>query len=176
MWKLKYLDIETTGLYSTTDKIITIQYQELTPRGIPKNDLTVLKEWENSERKILYDFYPVLQDLETIWIGENLTFDFSFLAEKLELYQLRTITLDDLNEMLFIDTKTVCILINNSLFKGWNKIVKSTNKYTGEQIPFFYEKKQYDKILEYIQTETKDFLSFYQKIVKLLPQLKEKLI
>ena len=49
-----YFDMETTGLNFNTDKIITIQWQELDGMtGEPVAELNILKSWESSEKEIL---------------------------------------------------------------------------------------------------------------------------
>ena len=52
-----YLDIETQGLDSEVDKIITIQYQKLKwGTNEPDGPLVILKSWESSEKEILEQF------------------------------------------------------------------------------------------------------------------------
>ena len=52
-----YLDIETLGLEPLEDKIVTIQYAEIDYiTGDQKSELTILKEWETSEKDILEKF------------------------------------------------------------------------------------------------------------------------
>ncbi len=78
-----YFDIETTGFDPLTDKIITIQFQELDRfTGEPIGVLNILKEWESSEKEILTDFLPNLTKYawDFIMIGNNLLFEFSFLT------------------------------------------------------------------------------------------------
>jgi len=50
-----YFDIETTGLDPERDKVITIQTQRLVGRtGEPIDEVNILKEWESSEKEIIY--------------------------------------------------------------------------------------------------------------------------
>ena len=76
-----YLDIETTGLNPSRDKIITIQYQQLDRNtGAPIGELIILKEWESSEKDILRKFAIDTKVLDSyafsfVPVGNNLTFE-----------------------------------------------------------------------------------------------------
>ena len=73
-----------------------------------------------------------------------------------------------------IDIKYTLVMANNLSFKnaGLNKL---TNKQVdGKQIPIYYKDKEYDKIIDYINEETKCFTDSFQNIVKLLKEGKEK--
>lgn len=83
-----YFDIETTGLDAKTNKIITIQFQELHRNtGEAIGELTILKEWESSEREILKEFIRksgIEEDYPFTFIptGYNLGFEHNFLKER----------------------------------------------------------------------------------------------
>ena len=51
-----FFDIESIGLNSEENKIITLQYQQLDKTGNPLGDLIILKEWESSEEEIIKHF------------------------------------------------------------------------------------------------------------------------
>ena len=66
----------------------------------------------------------------------------------------------------YLDLKPIVVLLNNGNFKE-AKLDKFTNKpHDGKLVKEWYEKKQYDKIEEYIREEAKAFLEFLQKIKK----------
>ena len=168
-----YLDIETTGLFPSLDKIITIQYQKIDSLGNPLEPLTILKEWDNSERAILSGFYPIMTEPKTIFVGKNLSFEYAFFGEKYRKYEMLDLTFEDFNKQMMIDVYSVCVLINKGVFLGWSKIIQNTNSIMNHEILILYKNKQYDKILSYIKTETSDFLNFYRNIALLLPKLKK---
>ena len=83
-----YLDIETTGLDTIQNKIITIQYMELERNTAkPTGPLKILKEWESDEKTILNKFISdsgIAEDYKFTFIpvGFNLQFEHGFfLAE-----------------------------------------------------------------------------------------------
>src|SRR3989442_9765925 len=85
---LCYFDIETTGLDTIKDQIITIQSQKLDMlKGYAAGPLKILKVWDDnqSEKSIVSQLAPLLLDSDPfrfIPVGNNLVFDFKFLAAK----------------------------------------------------------------------------------------------
>ncbi|HLC37158.1 MAG TPA: hypothetical protein VJJ53_00015, partial [Candidatus Nanoarchaeia archaeon] len=56
-----YLDLETQGLNPETDKIVTLQYQQLNSEGDPVGNLVILKEWELGEEELIKRFLTVFR-------------------------------------------------------------------------------------------------------------------
>ncbi len=175
-----YFDIETTGLDAKKDKIITIQYQELDRNtGKSIGDLTILKEWESSERDILDKFIKETKvdsnyAFDFVPTGYNLTFEHNFLKERTAKHSLNPL---DILSKPFIDLRAIGILMNNGEFKG-SGLDKITGKATdGRMIPIWYQNKEYGEIISYIQNETKAFIEFnewlYQEMPKCLKKFKE---
>ena len=171
-----YFDIETTGLDAKTCKIITIQFQELHRNtGEAIGELTILKEWESSEREILAEFirksgiedsYP----FTFIPTGYNLGFEHNFLKERTGLHSLNPI--DILNKP-FIDLRAFGIIMNKGEFKGSGLDQITAKQSNGKQVPIWYGKKEYDKIEEYIKDETKSFIHFNAWLYKTMPEFLE---
>jgi DNA polymerase III alpha subunit (gram-positive type) len=172
-----YLDIETTGLKPDVDEIVTIQYQELDRNsGAAIGPLVILKAWESSEKEIIEKFLkdtPFLDEytFSFIPVGYNLGFEHNFLRKRAEVHGLPEI--DILNKP-FIDLHGVGILMNRGEFKG-SGLDKLTGKdRDGMLVPVWYKVKNYDKIVEYIEMETKEFLKFnvwlYQKMPEVLKE------
>lgn len=173
-----YLDIETTGLNPTRNKIITIQFQELNRyTGEAKGELIILKEWESSEKEILKEFMSKTNILtggfNFVPVGYNLNFEHNFLKIRTTINNLPLI--DILNNP-FIDLRAIGILMNKGQFKG-SKLSDITGKQEdGINIPVWYENKDYDKIIKYIKNETIEFIKFntwlYEKMPYLLAEFK----
>jgi len=55
---LHYLDIETTGLDSEKDKVITVQFAKIDFKtGMMAQPINVIAEWQSSEEDILKKKY-----------------------------------------------------------------------------------------------------------------------
>ena len=175
-----YLDIETTGLDPKKDKIITIQFQELDRyTGDAIGELTILKEWESSEKEIISQFTEksnILHeyDFSFVPVGYNLGFEHDFIKIRSELNGLPSL---DILHCPFIDLRAIGILMNQGQFKGSGLSDLTNKKGIGMQIPGWYERKEYDKIIDYIENETEEFIKFnmwlYVKMPSLLPELKQ---
>lgn len=171
-----YLDIETTGLNSKKDKIITIQYQRLDQKtGKPLNELKILREWDSSEKEIIKKFldetkitskYP----FDFIPIGYNLSFVSNFLKTRTFFYRLKPLYL---LSRPFIDLKVIGILMNKGEFKGAGLNQLTNKEKKGNNVPIWYEHKEYGKIIYYIHQKTKDFLDFNSWTLKKMPELLE---
>ncbi len=185
-----YFDLETTGLDENKSKIITIQYQPLYHlRGnlyTPSEDsswepskLTILKEWDSDEKTILKQMYDKFlsnpekrEDFKPI--GNNLTFEGKFLKKRMLHYGI----IDDETPLKFghldgLDVRPVAILINSGLgdyakFFGKHKV--------GENVPAWYSKNEYDKIIDYVVDETKSFIKTFDFLMLELPKLRDKLL
>ena len=168
-----YLDIETTGLNPTKDKIITIQFQELDRyTGEAIGELIILKEWESSEKEILKQFISKTDILSGgfnfVSVGYNLNFEHNFLKIKTAMNNLPLV--DILNNP-FIDLRAIGILMNKGQFKG-SKLSDLTGKQEdGINIPLWYENKEYTRIINYIINETKEFVKFNSWLYKKMPFL-----
>jgi len=168
-----YLDIETEGFKPETDKIVTIQFQELDGYGKAKGSLIIFKEWEMGEEEMIKTFYKKLFG-NSVWdfipIGTNLIFDLTFIWAKFKKYGL---DVDPLDKYLYakpiIDIKYSLIIANDLEFKG-SGLDQMTNKKTnGRNIPIFYKNKEFDKIESYIIQETESFIECLQKLrIKLM--------
>jgi len=153
---LCYFDMETTGLNPRLHKIITIQYQCLyEPFLEPLSDLTILKEWESSEKDILGESLEVFigeDPLDFIPVGVNLAFDFRFLYHRVkylmpEYVERYKSTLEYLVwQKPYIDLKPVLVMVNDFRFEGYDRLVEEYMKIkarekpvlTGSTIPYLY--------------------------------------
>ena len=172
-----YFDIETYSPGDNPnpekDKVITIQYQKINLKtGKPKGKLTILKEWESSEKEIVTQFYDeFFRDEKSVWdfvaVGYNLNFEWEFLISKFDKYIGKKFTSRDIHyKRPYLDLKPIVVLLNGGKFKG-SSLDKFTNKtYDGTVIKKWYETHQYTQIEKYIEDETEAYLEFLQKIVK----------
>ncbi len=177
-----YLDIETTGLNPEKDQIITIQYQELDRRtGEAIGELRILKSWESSEKEIIEQFISDSKILDNyrfsfVPIGFNLNFEHNFLKTRTEKNGLPQI--DILNNP-FLDLKIIGVIMNKGEFKGAGLDKLTGKEKNGSHIPGWYQNKEFDKIIEYIKIETREFIKFnswlHKKLPGLLGQFKEEI-
>ena len=172
-----YLDIETTGFNSETDKILTIQYQRLDDRdgGKPVGELTILKSWDSSEEEIVKEFFKRFiteNSWDFIPVMQNHLFEFKFLFDKFKKYCGWDV---DIMKFMFskpfLDIKYTLVMANQLSFKGAG-LDKMTNKtMDGKQVPIWFANKDYKSIEEYIKMEAKAFIEFFEKIVEKLPNI-----
>src|SRR3989338_2796348 len=168
-----YLDIETTGLDPKKDKITTIQYQELDRNTAePIGKLKILKEWETSESEIIKKFIKDSKITDKykfsfVPVGYNLWFEHNYIREKCEQYALPKV---DILDRPFIDIHTCAVIMNKGEFKnsGLDKMTKKPS--SGKVIPLWYEKKEYNKIINYIEIETVEFIRLTKWLYKELPE------
>lgn len=166
-----YLDIETTGKDPETDKIITIQYQELDRFGNAKGKLIILKEWEKSEKEIVNYFIQRYKgDGNSVFnfvpVGFGLDFEHKFLKAKAKLYGFGDFEI--LNNP-HIDLRSIGVIMCNGNFKdsGLDKISKKPTN--GSQVPEWYSNKEYDRIIGYVTLETEAFIELHAWLCKELP-------
>lgn len=110
-------------------------------------------------------------DFSFVAIGYNLTFEHNFLKTRSRIHGLPEI---DIVNKPSIDLRAIGILMNKGQFKG-SGLDKMTGKNSsGSGIPIFYENKEYEKIIDYIINETKEFLKFNIWLYKEMPKVREK--
>lgn len=172
-----YFDIETTGLDPKKNKIITIQYQELDRNtGEAVGELVILREWELTERVILEKFIADSKiassyDFDFIPTGYNLGFEHNFLKERTALHSLNPL---DILSKPFIDLRAFGIIMNHGEFKG-SGLDKLTGKETsGRNVPVWYQNRDFDRIIKYIENETKSFIEFNAWLYREMPDCLEK--
>ena len=169
-----YLDIETYGEGQpnpANDKIITIQFQEISPTGETLDKLHILKEWESSEEAILTQFIPKLQPWSFIPVGNNLNFERKFLKTRCLQAGIPFDVYDFTYNSPSIDIQPIFIMLNGGQFKGCGMHNFTSKKTSGAVIAPWYRNKEYDKIENYIVEETSAFIEFYQKCCKEFPKL-----
>ncbi|MEE9282696.1 MAG: hypothetical protein V3U49_01320 [Nitrososphaerales archaeon] len=182
-----YFDIETghknlhdpnprANLDPKHGRIITIQFQQLDSRtGSPLEPLTILKEWESSEAKILGEFKPLITQnwWNFIPVGFNLNFEFKFLREKFKEYFVFDFSADAWLDRPKKDLKVIGVILNQGTFKGATLDSFTKKPTSGAKIPEWYREGDsgYSKILDYVKYETESFLTFWQKLKKNLPSL-----
>ncbi len=172
-----YFATETTGINPVTDKLITIQFQELDKNTAqPIGPLVILKEWESDEKSIIEHFLRAVQfhdeyDFSFVPIGYNLGFDRKFLRARCRAHQLADV--DILNKP-FIDLRPLGIIFNKGEFKGSGLEKLTHSPLDPKKIPDWYATKEYDKIASYVQLQTHVFLRFAQWAYKHLPKELEK--
>jgi hypothetical protein len=167
-----YLDFETTGLDPKKDEIITIQYQKISiADGTPEEPLKILKSWEykSGELGILAALSIVMMKdnpFQFVPVGNNLDFEFRFLAAKVKHFIDKDIDAGYFHSRPHIDLKPVMIILNGGKFKGYSNVLnKSTN---GSSVPKWYQNKEYEKIINYIIEEATAFTNFYGSISQLM--------
>ena len=157
---LHYLDIETTGLDSEKNKVITVQFAKIDFKtGMMMEPVTILPEWQSSEEDILEKAYSFLMEggeWNFVPCGYNiLHFDLPFLFSRFQTVLKKPVTYEFLNRPT-LDLKSTFILMNGGRFKGSNRYIKK-NGISGKSVPQWYERKEYDKIEAYISMEADAF-------------------
>ena len=165
-----YFDIETTGLDPETDEILTIQYQKISVMtGKAAGPLTILTSWDYSEEDIVKEIAISMLD-ENPWnfvpVGNNLTFEFKFLANKIRKYLGKEIDVEFFVSRPHIDIKSVMILANSGKFKGCHLVLGKQG--SGADVPTWYQNGEYQNIIDYIEDEAKCFLKFTSEAQRVL--------
>jgi len=138
----------------------------------------VLKEWESSEKEILEEFILGSGVLEYpfnfIPVGYNLGFEHNFLIERTKINNLPVV--DILNNP-FVDLRSIGVLMNKGEFKGSGLDKITGKKSDGSVLPEWYKNKEFDKILNYVESEADEFIKLnvwlYKKMPELLAQFKQ---
>jgi len=171
-----YLDIETTGLDADVDEILTIQYQELArSTGEAVGPLVVLKAWESSEKGIIERFlnetsFLDAYDFSFIPVGYNLYFEHKFLKRRAEVHGLPEI---DILSKPFIDLRAIGILMNRGEFRG-SGLSDITGKVgNGRMVPVWFDSGDYDRIVDYIEMEAREFVRFLGWLYVRMPSLRQ---
>lgn len=170
-----YLDIETFGGFNPEfAKIITVQYQELErASGIPKGDLVILKEWELGEAEVIKRLIENTcaassKDFAFVPVGYNLKFEHKFLSYRSKMYNLPII---DIGSKPMIDLHPAAVIMNNCKFLGSGLDRMTGKAQSGSQIAEWYQDKNYNQIINYIEDETREFLKFFGWMCKEMPAL-----
>jgi DNA polymerase elongation subunit (family B) len=157
-------------------KIITIQFQQIDRYGRGVGNLRILKEWESSEEEIIKKFAQILCP-ENKWnfipVGYNIYFDLGLFKERAKVYGINYDKWFIYHDLPAIDIKPICLALNNFQFKG-SGLDKFTGKeHSGAIVPIWYSQREHEKILDYIEKETEEFLLFYQKLKLKIPEFRK---
>ena len=141
---LFYFDIETEGEDPQSDRVITVQFQQLSEELRPMGKMQVLTEWEWGEREILR---TILSKgvLEVTWdfvpVGNRLRFDLTFLMERGQHHKLRESSPPEVRRFWFdkpmLDLGPVLVLMNAGRFDG-SGIRQFADKGASAEVPVFY--------------------------------------
>jgi hypothetical protein len=155
------------------DTLITIQYQKIDlTSGEPLGELTILKEWENSEKSIITTFYnqffkPEMPVTHFIPVGMSLDYEYEMLISKFRKYNLPAITSHQLYyQRPRFDLRSVIVLLNDGRFTGARLDSFSPKKSDESHMKKWYENKEFKKIEHYIREETEAFLKLLQYLNK----------
>jgi len=186
-----YLDIEvdsdvSRGPDPKTDKIITIQFQPLGFDFEPERDLTILKEWESSEKEILGKFKEIAVDKwvkgnkwkwDFVPVGDNLLFDLSFILERMEKHGFGNYGSWFLARIPKKNFETVAVLVNYGRFKGYSELFTDSDyPIKNTDIPRLYKEGEYDTIVKYIEHEAEYTLQQFQRLGKQHACMKKELM
>jgi len=164
-----YLDIETYSQQkepSFEDKVIAIEYKEVDGKS------ELLKEWESDEKTILSKFYKYLKEKlrierSVMIIGFNLLlFDRDFLAVRLYFHTVDELAniFNNFKKIYWKDLRYCLLPFNKFSFVGLSaeelarKLGIRMPKYSNKDIRSFYDNREYEKIVEHVESDMK-FLS-----------------
>jgi hypothetical protein len=176
-----YFDIETYSLGGkpnvAEDKIIAIQYQELSPfEGNPRGDLQILTEWGYGSEKALLEGFAKVFLTENVWdfvpIGFNLYgFDLPSLLSRYDHHFGTSHGLAWLYDKPVLDIKPTLVMLEKGSFKGCGDIF---GKRELNPIRAWYESGDtgHAQIVAYIEHEAYQFIRLYQSLKWEIPQLK----
>ena len=164
--QLFYFDIETTGIDSEKDKVITVQWSNLdfwNPQMAAP--ITILPEWESSEENILKSAWNLLMEKnqwDFIPLGFNiLHFDLPFLFSRFRTVLGKDVSYEFLDRPS-LDLKGTFVMMNGGRFKGCNRFIRKNE--AGSVIPEYYKRKEYAKIVNYIQNEVVAFHEAFSEL------------
>lgn len=168
-----YFDIETTGLNPQTDKILTIQFQQLDAFTYqPIGKIVILKEWELGEKQLLEEFIKYSGVLKGgfafVPVGYNLGFEHNFILAACKRHGLPEV---DVLSCPHLDLKPCGVLMNGGRFKGCGLDKLTRKEHDGAYVPDMYAKKDYTAIMDYITQETMAFNEFLLFLLKHMPKL-----
>jgi hypothetical protein len=156
-----------------TDTLLTIQYQKIDlATGAPLEKLTVLKEWESSEKSIVTTFYsqffnPEVRVTHFIPVGINLNYAYEMIIAKCKKYNLPPITsLHLYYERPRLDLGPVLVLLNDGRFAGARLDSFSSKKSDAGRINKWYDNKDFKKIEHTLKDEAEAFLKLFQYLSK----------
>jgi len=155
------------------DTLITIQYQKIDlATGEPLEKLTILKEWESSEKSIVTTFYnqffkPEVRFTHFIPVGINLDYAYEMIIAKCKKYHLPPISSHQLYyERPRLDLGPVLVLLNDGRFAGARLDTFSSKKSDAGRINTWYEKKEFKPIEHTLWNEAEAFLKLFQYLSK----------
>lgn len=157
-------------------KIITAQYQLLKDDGSPKGKLQVFKEWDSSEEQIIRKIATMInpqRKWEFIPVGHNIYFDLGMLRERAALYGIKYPAWFIYNDLPTIDIKHICVGMNAFRLKDSGLDKFSGKETSGLLVPLWYQEKEYGKIIDYVQKEAREFIDFYARLKKALPEFRK---
>ncbi len=156
---LFYFDVEAEGEDPQQDRLITVQFQQLTDDLVPVGGLTVLTEWEWGEKEMVRS---LLQKglLDPTWdfvpVGNRLRFDLTFVQERAQHHKLREWPFADLRRFWFekpmLDLGPVLVLMNAGRFEG-SSIGAFVDKPPSAEVPLLYRQGKYGDVLAYVERE-----------------------
>jgi hypothetical protein len=175
-----YFDIET---YSPSekpniaqDKIITIQYQELSPDGNPRDQLQILTEWGSGSEKALLETFGKMLLTQNPWdfipVGFNLIgFDLVSFLTRYNHHFGTSYGLEWFHDKPVVDLKPVCVLLENGHFKRCGDIFGKRSK---NPVKDWYESGDSGRsqIIAYAASEAARFIQVYQNLKWEIPRLK----
>jgi hypothetical protein len=155
------------------DSLITIQYQKIDlTSGEPLEKLTILREWDSSEKDIVTRFYneffrPGIPVTHFIPVGMNLDYAFEMLIAKCKQYTLPELTSCQLYyQRPRFDLAPVIVLLNDGRFKGATLDTFTSKKSDAGRINKWYVNKEFKKIEYTLQDEAEIFLKLLQYLSK----------
>ena len=155
------------------DTLITIQYQKIDlATGEPLEKLTILKEWESSEKSIVTTFYnqffnPEVRVTHFMPVGINLDYAYEMIIAKCKKYHLPPMSSHQLYyERPRLDLRSILVLLNDGRFAGARLDTFSSKKSDAGRINTWYEKKEFKPIEHTLRNEAETFLKLYQYLSK----------
>lgn len=155
------------------DTLITIQYQKIDlATGEPLEKLTILKEWESSEKSIVTTFYnqffrPEVRVTHFIPVGIHLDYAYEMIIAKCKKYHLPLLSSYQLYyDRPRLDLGPVLVLLNDGRFAGARLDTFSSKKSDAGRINTWYEKKEFRPIEHTLHTEAEAFLKLFQYLSK----------